>query len=105
MAEEKKIEERKIRLIWDNADAIPSYYANHMQVSFGGGTEFHITFGHLSPPLTVGLEEHELPEELKIKPAVEIVASPDVMRAFVKVLVDNLENFEKKMSEREKEND
>jgi hypothetical protein len=105
MAEKKKIEERKIRLIWDNADDTPSYYANHMQVSFGGGTEFHITFGHLSPPLTFGLEEHELPEEIKIKPSVEIVASPDVMRAFVKVLVGNLENYEKSMLEREKEND
>ena len=97
MAEKKpEKREKKIRLIWGSNDDTPVLYANHIQVSHSGGTEFHITFGHLSPPLTVGLDENELPTELTIKPLMTIVSSPDVMKAFVQVLSDNFKNFEKK---------
>jgi hypothetical protein len=85
MATEKP-EEKVIRLVWGNTDDIPSYYANHIQISFGGETEFHITFGHF------------------IKPSVEIVASPDVMRAFVRIFESSLEKFEKRQAERDKKN-
>ena len=106
MAEEKKLEEKVIRLVWGNPEGIPSYYANHLQVSSGGGTEFHITFGHLSPPITTGLEEHELPEQIVIKPLLEVVASPDVMRAFVSVFQSGLEMYDKrKVEEKEQKND
>lgn len=106
MEEQKKPEEKAIRLVWGNPNGIPSYYANHLQITSGGGTEFHITFGHLSPPLAFGLEEHELPEEVIIKPVVEVIASPDVMRAFVRVFETGLELFEKrKASESEQKND
>lgn len=101
MAEQKEPEKEKtVRVVWGSNENTPVLYANHIQVSHAGETEFHITFGHLNPPLTVGLEEYELPEELTVKPLVTIVTSPDVMRAIVRVLVDNLENFEKRRSER-----
>jgi hypothetical protein len=104
MAEKKEPEKEKtVRIVWGSNESTPALYANHIQVSHAGETEFHITFGHLSPPLTFGLEEHELPEQLTVKPLVAIVTSPDVMKAFVRVLTDNLENFEKRKSEREQE--
>ena len=103
MEEPKKIEERVIRIVWGNKpDNLPSYYANHLQVTSGGDTEFHITFGHLSPPLTFGLEEHELPDEIVIKPILEVIASPDVMRKFVEVFETGLKLFEDRQAEREK---
>jgi len=103
MEEPKKIEQREIRVVWGNPDGIPSHYANHLQISSGGGTEFHITFGYLSPPLTFGLEEHELPEEIVVKPLLEIVASPEVMRKFVGVFESGLEMFEKRKVAEESE--
>jgi hypothetical protein len=97
MAEKKpELKEKRIRLVWGSNENTPVAYANHIQVSHAGETEFHITFGHLSPPLTVGLEEDELPEKVFIKPLITIVSSPDVMRAFVQVLKDNLEAFDEK---------
>ena len=51
-------------------------------------------FGHLSPPLTMGIDESELPDSVKIKPVAKIVIGPDAMRAFVKLLSDNLATFE-----------
>jgi hypothetical protein len=100
-----EIREKKIRLVWGPNENTPVSYANHIQVSHAGETEFHITFGHLSPPLTVGLEEDELPDQVFIKPLITIVTSPDVMRAFVKVLSDNLKNFENKIQDRKEDED
>ena len=102
MAEQKKHEpEKEVRIKWGSPDDSPAYYANHMSVSFAGGTEFHITFGHLSPPFA-GMAENEIPNELTIKPLMTIVTSPDVMRAFVQVLNGSLESFDKMVAEREK---
>jgi hypothetical protein len=102
MAEQKEPEKEKmVRVVWGSNENTPVLYANHIQVSHAGETEFHITFGHLSPPLTLGLEEHELPDKLTVKPLTTIVTSPDVMRAFVAVLAGNLEVFEKRIQERE----
>ena len=105
MEEPKELKEKAIRIVWGNDENTPSLYANHLQINFGEGTEFHITFGHLSPPLTFGLEEHELPEEIIVKPTVKIIASPDVMRQFARVFEDSLKKFERireKQAEREK---
>ena len=102
MAEQAKPEQEKlIRIVWGSPDGVPVHYANHMSVSYAGGSEFHITFGHLSPPYE-GFEAAELPEKLTVKPIVTIVTSPDVMRMFVRVLLDNVTNFEKILEERKK---
>jgi hypothetical protein len=103
MAEqEKPAEGKQVRIVWGSGENVPAHYANHLVVSFAGGTEFHLTFGHLSPPLTLGLDESELPDKLIVEPVAKIVASPDVMRAFVQLLKSNLENFEKMISQEEK---
>jgi hypothetical protein len=106
MAEPEKIEEKTIRIIWEEKpDNLPSFYANHLQISSGGETEFHITFGHLSPPLTFGLEEHELPDQILIKPILEIIASPEVMRKFVDVFSAGLKMFEDRQAQKERKNE
>jgi len=102
MAEKRNPEptnEKIMRLVWGNTDETPVQYANQMAVSYAGGSEFHITFGHLLPPIGA-MDVSELPDNLTIKPIITIVASPDVMRSFVKVLVENLEGFEKDIKER-----
>lgn len=95
MADKKDNNQRKaIRIVWGSDENLPALYANHLSVSHAGGTEFHIVFGHLSPPLTMGFEEDELPDVVKIKPVATIVVSPAVMKAFLTVLNDNFKNFE-----------
>jgi hypothetical protein len=42
----------------------------------------------------MGIDESELPDSVKIKPVAKIVISPDAMRAFVRLLSDNLGVFE-----------
>jgi len=90
-----EIREKKVRLNWGSLKDVPQKYANHLQVSFMGGTEFHITFGHLTPPLTHGLDEKDLPSELEIEPTVVIITSHESMKAFIKVLSESMEHFEK----------
>jgi hypothetical protein len=102
MAEQDKpVSEKVVRLVWGPTEDVPVQYANHMSISFAGGTEFHLTFGYLPPPLA-GLEADEIPDRLTIKPLVTIVSSPDVMRAFIQVLNGNLETFDKMLAEKEK---
>lgn len=96
MAEKPIIKEKTARIVWGSDEDLPAYYANHMYISHAGETEFHLIFGHLSPPLTINLEEDELPDYVTIKPVAKLVMSSDVMRSFVRLLVDNLERFEEK---------
>ena len=94
-------QEKAIRVVWGSEENTELVYANQIYVSHASGTEFNIVFGQLSPPLTVGLRESELPDQLEIKPVAHIIASPDVMREFVRVLVENLENLEKRVRNKE----
>ena len=100
MAEKKKpeIKEKAIRLFWESPDSLP-VYANHLQVTHAGGNEFHIYFGYSAPPLTYGLTEEEieaLPDKITIKPLTNIVITPEMMRVIVKVMSENLANYEEK---------
>ena len=94
-------EARKIRLVWDAeaGEKIPSHYANHIFVSFAGGTEFHVVFGHLAPPLI--LDDSIFPTDLNIETVAKLVITPTVMKAFLQVLNDNYKRFESLMEEME----
>jgi hypothetical protein len=94
-------QEKAIRIVWGSEENTEVVYANQILVSHAGDTEFNLVFGLLTPPLTIGFSESELPDQLKIKPVAHIVTSPDVMKAFIRVLVDNLENFEKSKTKKE----
>ena len=104
MADKKpQIEETKVmRVVWDDNEDVGLKYANHIYVSHGGGKEFHIYFGHLSPPITKGKKPDEYAETLNIKTVSKIVVSPTVMKEITEVLNKNLEKFEK-ISESDKE--
>lgn len=98
MAEKKnpEIKEKAIRLFWESPDGLP-VYVNQLQVTHAGGNEFHIYFGYSAPPLTYGLTEEEieaLPDKISIKTLANIVVTPEMMRAIVKVLSENLANYE-----------
>jgi hypothetical protein len=87
---------KQIRVVWGSDEELPALYANHFYVSHAGEIEFHVVFGHLSPPLTMGADEAELPESIKIKPVSKIVMGPDAMRAFAAILNENLEKYDEK---------
>ncbi len=103
MAEKPEFKEKPVRILWSSDEDLPALYSNQLYVSHAGETEFHLVFGHLSPPLTAGLEESELPDAVNIKPVAKLVMSPDVMKAFVQILVDNLKKFEEKQKGKENE--
>jgi hypothetical protein len=104
MAKSKKSKKEKmVRVVWGSNENTPVLYANHIQVTHAGRTDFHVTFGHLSPPLKMGAEESELQDKLTVKPLVTIVTSPDAMRSFVAVLNGSLADFENGKNESKKE--
>lgn len=85
-----------VRLTWGPGEDLPTLYANHMIVTHGGESEFHIVFGHLTPPLIVPESPDDIPDTLTIKPVAKIVVTPDNMKKFIKAMISNLENFEKR---------
>ncbi len=90
---DNETKEKKIRILWDSGENISSVFANQLYISHAGGKEFHITFGHLTPPIVFGLEEDEIPESVSIKPVAKIVVSPDVMEEFVNAMNENFQSF------------
>lgn len=95
----EKTDEKLIRIIWGSLENTPISYANQVHVSFAGGTEFHVTFGYVEPPIG-DLDESEVPEKLVIKPIISIVASPEVMKNFVDVINLNFSNYQRFLSGR-----
>lgn len=95
MIDKPEFQEKVVRIFWASDEDLPALYSNHLHVSHSGETEFHLVFGHLSPPITMNLEEDELPETVKINPIAKIVISPKAMEAFVRILNDNFERYEK----------
>jgi hypothetical protein len=96
MTEKPELKEKEIRILWSSDDDLPSLYANHLYVSHAGDTEFHLIFGHLSPPITLNLKEDELPENVIIKPVAKLVIGPKAMEAFLTILNDNWEKFDER---------
>lgn len=96
--------EKKVKIIWGSNKDTPVYFANQLQISHAGGGEFHITFGHLVPPLTHGLEEKDIPDTLEINTLFTIVISPKSMKDFVSVLVGNLKTYDEKAEDKKNDN-
>jgi hypothetical protein len=96
---EAKLEGKVVRLVWASADDLPALYSNHLIVTHGGESEFHIVFGHLTPPLVLAESADDIPDQFVIKPIAKIVVTPQTMRKFIEAMTKNLERFE----EREKE--
>ena len=94
--------EKRVRIIWDQGEDLPVHYANNFYVTHQGGSEFHLIFGHLIPPLTIGMTESEIPDILKVTPVSKIVLSPDAIETLIGILQSNLEKFQEKKG---KEND
>lgn len=93
---EKEIKEKMIRIKWGNPDNIPPIYANQLYVTHGGDSDFHLIFGYFTPPLTVGLEESELPEKIEINPVAKLVISPEFMGKLVDAVNENYSKYKNK---------
>lgn len=96
---EARLEGKVVRLIWDSSDELPTLYSNQLIVTHGGESEFHIIFGHLTPPLILAESEDEIPDQLIIKPIAKIVVTSQTMKKFVDVLSKNLKGFEERVKE------
>ncbi|OGO75509.1 MAG: hypothetical protein A3K41_02515 [Chloroflexi bacterium RIFOXYD12_FULL_57_15] len=96
---EAQLEGKVVRLVWDSADDLPALYSNHLIVTHGGESEFHIIFGHLTPPLILAESLDEIPDRLVIKPVAKIVVTPQTMRKFIEAMNKNLERFEERGKE------
>lgn len=90
------VEKKGIRIVWNSPDDLPALYANQLQITHGTETEFHLFFGHLTPPLTHGLTEEELPTKLSINPIAKIIITPDVLKEMISAMDNNYKNYEKK---------
>jgi len=94
-----QLEGKVVRLVWDSADDLPMLYSNHLFVTHGGGTEFHIVFGQLTPPLILPESAAEIPDQLVIKPVAKIVVTPQTMEKFIEAMTKNLKNFGERVKE------
>lgn len=98
VAEKKEViqehQEKQVRLVWGTDEGLDAVYANNLYISHSAGLEFHLIFGHMSPPLTLGKTEEELPDMVEIKPVAKIVISPEAMKNFVEAMVANFDKFE-----------
>ena len=90
---EKKATEKTIRLIWGSTADLPALFANHIQVSHAGGNEFHIFFGHATPPLTHGMEYDEIPDKIEVKTLTNIIVTPEMMKTIIEIFSSNYENY------------
>lgn len=94
-SKKEKLEEGKvIRLVWGSSDNLPTLSSNHLFISHGSGNEFHLIFGHLTPP--VGFSPEEYPDQLEVEPIAKMVISPETMEKFVEAMGINLERYKKK---------
>jgi len=80
-------------MIWGKSDDTPPIYANQLYITHSGGDEFHLVFGYFMPPLTIGLEEEELPNNVEIKPVANIVVSPEFMKKLVDAVNKNYSKY------------
>ena len=94
-----KLEGKIVKLVWSSADDLPALFANHLLVTHGGESEFHIIFGHLTPPLVLATSVEDLPDVFTIKPIAKIVVTHQSMKKFINAMAKNLERFEKKEKE------
>lgn len=91
-----KLEGKVVRLVWSSADDLPALYSNHLLVTHGGESEFHIIFGHLTPPLVITQSPKDIPDVFSIKPIAKIVVTPQTLKKFIDAMTKNLERFEKR---------
>jgi hypothetical protein len=94
-----QLEGKVVRLVWASADDLPALYSNHLLVTHGGESEFHIIFGHLTPPLILAESSKDIPDEFIIRPIAKIVITPQSMRKFIDAMTKNLERFEERTKE------
>jgi len=93
---EKERKEKVVRLKWGEPDDAPPIYANHFYVTHSSENEFHLVFGYFMPPLTIGLEEDELPDSVEIKPVARMVISPEFMGKIVDAINENFSKYKDK---------
>jgi hypothetical protein len=100
-------------LEWTDVEDLPLQFVNHLLSQFQPDEGvLYLTFGLATPPTFVGPPERvrakvEALDSLTIKPIARLAVTPDKLREFVGVLVENLNRYEaaKGMLERDQVED
>ena len=83
-----------LKIGWGAFDGLETIYANQLIVQRSAG-EIYLVFGELVPPV-FGLED--MPDRVLVKPKVRFAISPDNLRAFARVLTDQLNALDESAS-------
>jgi len=97
MTKEHKGKIIPIDLKWQDASELPTLYANHMYMNHSGG-EFYVIFGEAQLPIMINPtpEDIENLKDIKIKPVVKLVFTPQSMTAIVNAMIENIQKFQAK---------
>jgi len=88
-----EIEElKKIGLIWQSSESLPTIYSNQVLISHTG-PEFYLIFGEVSTPAILGDIAGTVPEKLSVKPLIKIAITPTMMIQMAQVISDNVNRF------------
>jgi hypothetical protein len=88
----QKIQERAVPMEWDFPEDVGSAYATNMLVQ-ATEQEFFVSFFETRPPVILKPEDIETIKSLRAECVARIIISPDRMAEFVKVLKQQLDNF------------
>jgi hypothetical protein len=89
---------KAVKLLWLDLEAEEIVFANQLLVQHHG-TEFILSFGQFTPPPLVGSDEDkrqmlESIDFLPIRPVARIGLTAQRMTEFVRVMQENLSNYE-----------
>ena len=91
----KKIEGeeiKRINLIWQSAENLPTVYANQVLVSHSG-PEFYLVFGEVTTPAILGDISNNLPDNLSVKPVIKIAITPEMIFQMADIIKTNVDRF------------
>jgi hypothetical protein len=84
-----------VEIRWDDVEALPTVFANHVVVTHASGDEFYLIFGEAGPPSA--LLRGERPSHIKIRPVAKIALSPGSMMRIAAAIQQNAANWQRKV--------
>ena len=87
-----------VPVIWEVPPGLPTHYSTNLVVQHTE-EDFTITFWDVRPPVLIGTREEKRRQvealgEIRPTALVRIIVSPNRMREFTQVMLDNLKTFD-----------
>jgi hypothetical protein len=92
-------QEIQVPIVWVGVEDTPVYASNQMLIQFSAANEFILTFGHLTPPVTLGTpeqqrEQAEMISFVPVRPVARVGFNRQRLQELITVLQDNLRNHD-----------